>query len=129
MRRPEYAVRVPLYPFAASKRDYSDIARRYTHLSISPDFVKLVFKWPQVSVVVVFESCCNTQSNKQTAMLGERHYKYLVKLVFKGRHVAVQGIHQQLLMVNNAICLVTVAFPCTLRRLSSTRRMLWAALS
>jgi hypothetical protein len=50
VRRPEYAVRVPLYPFATVKRDYSDIARRYTHLSISPDFVKLVFKWPQVGV-------------------------------------------------------------------------------
>lgn len=41
-------MRVPLYPFATPQRDYSDVARRYTHLSICPDFVKLAFKWPEV---------------------------------------------------------------------------------
>jgi hypothetical protein len=48
-RRPEYSVRVPLHPFSTAVRDYSDIARRYPHMYINPDFVKVVFRWPEVS--------------------------------------------------------------------------------
>jgi hypothetical protein len=42
------AVRVPLYPFAAPVRDYSEMARRYTHMFVNPDVVKVVFAWAQV---------------------------------------------------------------------------------
>jgi hypothetical protein len=42
------AVRVPLYPFAAPVRDYSEMARRYTHMFVCPDLVKVVFSWAQV---------------------------------------------------------------------------------
>lgn len=42
------AVRVPLYPFAAPVRDYSEMARRYTHMFVCPDLVKVVFNWAQV---------------------------------------------------------------------------------
>jgi hypothetical protein len=42
------AVRVPLYPFATPVRDYSEMARRYTHMFVCPDLVRVVFKWAQV---------------------------------------------------------------------------------
>lgn len=42
------AVRVPLYPFAARVRDYSEMARRYTHMFVAPDMVRVVFAWAQV---------------------------------------------------------------------------------
>lgn len=41
-------MRVPLYPFATPVRDYSEMARRYTHMFVCPDLVKVVFKWAQV---------------------------------------------------------------------------------
>eukprot|EP00210_Caulerpa_lentillifera_P004751 g4535.t1 len=41
----EYTVKVPQVPFGTYERDYSDIARRYTHLYVSPDFTKMVCRW------------------------------------------------------------------------------------
>lgn len=58
VRRPEYAVRVPLYPFATPVRDYSEVARRYTHLFIAPDFAKVVFRWPEVRRSDAVNGCC-----------------------------------------------------------------------
>jgi hypothetical protein len=47
------AVRVPLYPFATPLRDYSEMARRYTHMHVCPNLVKVVLHWSQVGCVWV----------------------------------------------------------------------------
>lgn len=58
-------MRVPLYPFATPVRDYSEMARRYTHMFVCPDLVKVVFKWAQVregaEVSVVNKLACRWQ--------------------------------------------------------------------
>lgn len=44
----DYVVKVPQVPFVTYERDYSDIARRYTHLHVAPDFTKLICHWAKV---------------------------------------------------------------------------------
>jgi hypothetical protein len=38
-------VRVPLHPFALAVRDYSEVSRRYTNMSVSTDMFKVIFNW------------------------------------------------------------------------------------
>jgi hypothetical protein len=55
----EYAVKVPLHPFNLAVRDYSEVARRYNRMSISPDFVKVDYHWPKVcTCLLLAEPCC-----------------------------------------------------------------------
>lgn len=54
----EYLVKVPQVPFGTYVRDYSDIARRYTHLYVSPDFTKLVCCWVKASDGVRYPYGC-----------------------------------------------------------------------
>jgi len=44
----DYIVKIPHVPVVMDSRDYADIARRYPHLHISPDFTKIVSHWAKV---------------------------------------------------------------------------------
>eukprot|EP00775_Hariotina_reticulata_P005737 gene5737-5977_t len=88
-RRPEYAVKVPLHPFATAVRDYSDIARRYTHMYISPDFVKVVFRWPEIHPAAADSLGCTLMSLDRAALVSytpsEHDKAFKAALVHKER--------------------------------------------
>lgn len=58
-RRTEHSACVPLHPFSTRKRDYSDVARRYSRLSIPDDLVDVQLRWPEASDV-----CCSRQAGE-----------------------------------------------------------------
>jgi len=61
----DYVVKVPQVPFVTYERDYSDIARRYTHLHVSPDFTRLICHWVKCSPAVRYPyGCCLCPLNK-----------------------------------------------------------------